>query len=176
MKKSFFRILPAVILFVAAVVVLGGCVKKYHITVSRSSTATPSEGGYENKKYPLTVDLILIGKGAMYGNGAENLEPQNIVIRNAAEWQNLLSAMNSYNNISESFAETDIDFEKFQLIVIIDSIRPSLSEINITKIIENKSDLSVYVEKIPYEATVITQPFCIVKIGKTNKNITFINS
>jgi len=28
MKKSFFRILPAVILFVAAVVVLGGCVKK----------------------------------------------------------------------------------------------------------------------------------------------------
>ena len=28
MKKSFFRILPAVILFVAAVVVLGGCEKK----------------------------------------------------------------------------------------------------------------------------------------------------
>ena len=28
MKKSFFRILPAVILFVAAVMVLGGCVKK----------------------------------------------------------------------------------------------------------------------------------------------------
>ena len=28
MKKSFFRILPAVILFVAAIVVLGGCVKK----------------------------------------------------------------------------------------------------------------------------------------------------
>ena len=33
MKKSFFRILPAVILFVAAVVVLGGCVKKYHKTI-----------------------------------------------------------------------------------------------------------------------------------------------
>ena len=28
MKKSFFRILPAVILFLAAIVVLGGCVKK----------------------------------------------------------------------------------------------------------------------------------------------------
>ena len=28
MKKSFFRILPAVILFVAAILVLGGCVKK----------------------------------------------------------------------------------------------------------------------------------------------------
>ena len=28
MKKSFFRILPAVILFVAAIVVLGGCEKK----------------------------------------------------------------------------------------------------------------------------------------------------
>ena len=31
MKKSFFRILPAVILFVAAVVVLGGCEKKKYI-------------------------------------------------------------------------------------------------------------------------------------------------
>ena len=28
MKKSFFKIFPAVILFVAAIVVLGGCVKK----------------------------------------------------------------------------------------------------------------------------------------------------
>ena len=28
MKKSFFRILPAVILFIAAIVVLGGCEKK----------------------------------------------------------------------------------------------------------------------------------------------------
>ena len=31
MKKSFFRILPAVILLVAAVVVLGGCEKKKYI-------------------------------------------------------------------------------------------------------------------------------------------------
>ena len=31
MKKSFFRILPAVILFVAAIVVLGGCEKKKYI-------------------------------------------------------------------------------------------------------------------------------------------------
>ena len=31
MEKSFFRILPAVILFVAAVVVMGGCEKKKYI-------------------------------------------------------------------------------------------------------------------------------------------------
>ena len=92
MKKSFFRTLPAVILFVSAIVVLGGC---------------------EKSKYPITVDWSLIGKGAMYGNGAENLEPQNIVIKNAAEWQNLISSMDSHSNTSNSFVEKKIDFDNF---------------------------------------------------------------
>ena len=155
MKKSFFRILPAVILFVSAIVVLGGC---------------------EKSKYPITVDWSLIGKGAMYGNGAENLEPQNIVIKNAAEWQNLISSMDSHSNTSNSFVEKKIDFDNFIIIAVIDSVRPNSGyTISIDKVQEQKKNIQI---GIVYQQgntgyNVMNQPFYIIKIPKYNKEIIF---
>lgn len=153
MKKQFIKSLPAVLLLVGAFIVLGGC---------------------EGNKYPITLDFTLIGKGNVSGSGAENLNKQNVVITDSIQWQRLLSEMDSHRSVSSSLTETNIDFDKFQLIVIIDSVRPNLCEINIKSITENKSDISVCTEKTSYDATAVTQPFCIVKIGKTNKNINFI--
>ena len=153
MKKQFIKTLSAVILLAGVFMVLGGC---------------------EENKYPKALDFSLIGKGNVSGSGEENLNKQNIVITDSIQWQRLLSEMDSHRNVSSSLTETNIDFDKFQLIVIIDSIRPNLCEINIKSITENKSDISVCIEKTSYDATVVTQPFCIVKIGKTNKNINFI--
>jgi lipoprotein len=153
MKKLILRTLFAVLLLIGAFMVLGGC---------------------EGNKYPITLDFTLIGKGNVSGSGAENLNKQNVVITDSIQWQHLLSEMDSHRSVSSSLTETNIDFDKFQLIVIIDSVRPNLCEINIKSITENKSDISVCIEKTSYDATVVTQPFCIVKIGKTNKNINFI--
>ena len=144
--------LSAAILLIGAFMVLGGC---------------------EGNKYPITLDFTLIGKSTMRGNESGNLNKQNVVITDSIQWQRLLSEMDSHRNVSSSLTETNIDFDKFQLIVVIDSIRPNLCEINIKSITENKSDISVCTEKTSYDATVVTQPFCIVKIGKTNKNINF---
>ena len=153
MKKQFIKSLPAVLLLVGAFIVLGGC---------------------EGNKYPITLDFTLIGKGNVSGSEAENLNKQNVVVTDSIQWQRLLSEMDSHRSVSSSLTETNIDFDKFQLIVIIDSVRPNLCEINIKSITENKSDISVCIEKTSYDATAVTQPFCIVKIGKTNKNINFI--
>jgi len=153
MKKLILRTLFAVLLLIGAFMVLGGC---------------------EGNEYPITLDFTLIGKGNVSGSGAENLNKQNVVITDSIQWQHLLSEMDSHRRISSSLTETNIDFDKFQLIVIIDSVRPNLCEINIKSITENKSDISVCIEKTSYDATAVTQPFCIVKIGKTNKNINFI--
>ena len=153
MKKLILRTLFAVLLLIGAFMVLGGC---------------------EGNKYPITLDFTLIGKGNVSGSGAENLNKQNVVITDSIQWQHLLSEMDSHRSVSSSLTEINIDFDKFQLIVIIDSVRPNLCEINIKSITENKSDISVCIEKTSYDATVVTQPFCIVKIGKTNKNINFI--
>jgi len=153
MKKLILRTLSAVLLLVGAFMVLGGC---------------------EENEYYKALDFTLIGKGNVSGSGAENLNKQNVVITDSIQWQHLLSEMDSHRRVSSSLTETNIDFDKFQLIVIIDSVRPNLCEINIKSITENKSDISVCIEKTSYDATAVTQPFCIVKIGKTNKNINFI--
>ncbi len=153
MKKLILRTLSAVLLLVGAFMILSGC---------------------EENEYYKALDLTLIGKGNVSGSGAENLNKQNVVITDSIQWQLLLSEMDSHRSVSSSLTETNIDFDKFQLIVIIDSVRPNLCEINIKSITENKSDISVCIEKTSYDATVVTQPFCIVKIGKTNKNINFI--
>ena len=152
MKKQFIKTLSAVILLIGAFIVLSGC---------------------EGNKYPKALNFTLIGKGNVSGSGEENLNKQNVVITDSIQWQRLLSEMDSHRNVSSLLTETNIDFDKFQLIVVIDSIRPNLCEINIKSITENKSDISVCTEKTSYDATVVTQPFCIVKIGKTNKNINF---
>ena len=152
MYKLVFRTLSIVILLAGAFIVLSGC---------------------EEEKYPKTLDFTLIGKGTMRENESGNLNKQNVVISDSIQWQNLLSAMDLHSSVSSSLTETNIDFDKFQLIVVIDSIRPNLCKINIKSITENKSDISVCTEKTSYDATVVTQPFCIVKIGKTNKNINF---
>lgn len=153
MKKLILRTLSAVLLLVGAFMILSGC---------------------EENEYYKALDLTLIGKGNVSGSGAENLNKQNVVITDSIQWQLLLSEMDSHRSVSSSLTETNIDFDKFQLIVIIDSVRPNLCEINIKSITENKSDISVCIEKTSYDATAVTQPFCIVKIGKTNKNINFI--
>ena len=152
MKKQFIKTLSAVILLAGVFMVLGGC---------------------EENKYPKALKFTVIGEGNVSGSGEENLNKQNVVITDSIQWQRLLSEMDSHRNVSSSLTETNIDFDKFQLIVVIDSIRPNLCEINIKSITENKSDISVCIEKTSYDATVVTQPFCIVKIGKTNKNINF---
>ena len=154
MNKWIIRTLPVIILLIGAFIVLSGC---------------------EENKYPKALDFTLIGKGKMRGNESGNLNKQNVVISDSIQWRNLLSVMDLHSSVSSSLTETNIDFNKFQLIVIIDSIRPVLSEVNIKSITENKSDISVRIEKTSYDATVITQPFCIVKTRKTNKNINFIN-
>lgn len=135
MKKLILKSLPAVLLLVGAFIVLGGC---------------------EGNKYPITLNFTLIGKGNVSGSGAENLNKQNVVITDSIQWQRLLSEMDSHRNVSSSLTEINIDFDKFQLIVVIDSIRPNLCEINIKSITENKSDISVCIEKTSYDATAVT--------------------
>ena len=112
----------------------------------------------------------------MYGNGAENLEPQNIVIKNAAEWQNLISSMDSHSNTSNSFVEKKIDFDNFIIIAVIDSVRPNSGyTISIDKVQEQKKNIQIDIVYQQGNAgyNVMNQPFYIIKIPKYNKEIIF---
>jgi len=120
-----------------------------------------------NTRYPRVITPVLIAQGELYGNGQESITKQNLVIRTQEEWDNLLNAMNSVNNVSNSFAETEIDFNSYMVIAVFDEIRGNSGcSINISNIIEyiDKIVVDVHIVTATSGADVMNQPFYIVKI------------
>ena len=56
------------------------------------------------------IESTLIAKGNLYGNGAEGIVEQNVVISNQLTWNALIDQMDSVNNVSDGFTETEINF------------------------------------------------------------------
>jgi len=123
---------------------------------------------------PLT--MINICKSELYGNGEENISKQITVIKNSSDWDELMDKMNSVNNVTDRFSETNIDFSSYIIIAVFDEVKMyGGHSIDITSITENDINIIVKVENILTGdlIAVITQPFHIVKIPKRNKEIIF---
>lgn len=123
---------------------------------------------------PLTIESIY--KGVLYGNGQENISKQNTVIKNSLDWNELMDKINSVNNVTERFSETNIDFSSYTIIAVFDEIKMNGGHsIDITDVTENDKNIIVTVENLLTGGmtTVITQPFHIVKIPKRNKPFIF---
>ena len=126
----------------------------------------------DNSQFQSTeITFTEIGKGNLDGNGSENVSQSTLLINNQTDWQNLIDQMNSVNNISNSFTETTIDFDSYSIVAIFLDIKPTGWEVSITNITENETNISVSIQETEMDNTVITQPFHIVKIPKTNKEI-----
>ena len=117
------------------------------------------------------ITFTEIGQGALFGNGVENISQSNLLINNQTDWQNLISQMNSVNNVSDTFSETSIDFDNFSVIAIFLEIKGNGWEVVINTIIENEDYITISIQETEFMTTVITQPFQIVKIPKTTKEI-----
>lgn len=122
------------------------------------------------------LDLIgitnIVG-GTLHGNGKEGIDKSNIIITNTADWQNLMTRMNSVNDITERFKETEIDFERYMVIAVFLEVKTSGWRVEIDKIKEYDNYLTISTKEQIYETTEITQPFHIIKVPKTNKEIIF---
>lgn len=122
------------------------------------------------------VNFSIIGQGQLHGNGAENIEKSSLVITNTSFWNELIDKMNTANNVSDDLAERDIDFSQFLIIAVFDEIYNNGGHsIDIVSIVENENNVIVNIDnKMTGDASsVITQPFHIVKIPKTEKQIIF---
>ena len=124
-----------------------------------------------------TIDPIQIGHGCLYGNGAENVPKQNTVITTRTEWETLLTAMCSVNDITYELSETEIDFTKYRVIAAVDAVRPSSGwSIDITDITEYADNIVVTCTNLEANGaalTVMTQPYHIVKIPTSDKAVVF---
>jgi len=155
MKKVNFLIISALIL---AIVNVGGCVE------SRTKLQIPQES------------YVLIGQGALFGSGEEGIVRQNLVITDDVSWQNLVSQMNTRNNVSDGFTETNIDFNTYEVIAVFDEVKGNGGwTIDITSIEYQANQIVVSVTNLTTGnvSSVITQPYQIVKIPVSNKEIVF---
>jgi hypothetical protein len=126
----------------------------------------------DNADYQSTeINFTEIGKGALFGNGQEGISQSNLTISNTNEWQNLISQMNSVNNVSENFTETDINFNEFTVFAIFLEVKGHGWEIGTENVIENENNISVTTLENKAINSVMTQPLSIIKIPKTEKTI-----
>jgi hypothetical protein len=141
-------------------------------------TISCSKNNDENsiQNYPITITPTLIGKGDLYGAGSENIQQQNVIITNQNDWNLLISKMNTSNNVSNGFSQTNIDFLNYEIIAIYDSLKGNGGHsIEITNIEENQNTIIITIDRLHNgdDTSVITQPYHIVKIAKTTKTIIF---
>ena len=117
-----------------------------------------------------TITPVLIGKGTHSGTATES----NLVITNQIQWEQTMNLL-TYQNTS-TFTETNIDFNHFQLLASIDTIRGDTGySINISNVTENENNITVTVTS-EYSGSgffVLSRPFQIVKIPRSNKPVVF---
>ena len=128
-----------------------------------------------NEKNEISKEMAFaeIGKGHLSGNGDEGIEKSNLVIKTKTDWETLMQKMNTSGNVTDNFTETDIDFNTYMVIAVFLEVKSSGWQVEITKITENRTNLVIDTNEIESINTVITQPFHIVKIVKTEKQIIF---
>ena len=123
------------------------------------------------------ISPVQIGSGNLYGNGNEKITKQNLVVASNLAWTELMARMNSVNNETHTFTETDVDFSKFIVLAIFDEVKGSGGySISIKGIQENQDNMTVTVQQTAPAGSafaVMTQPYCIVKIPVTTKKIIF---
>lgn len=122
---------------------------------------------------PKEMEFTNISRGVLSGNGHEEITQSNLIIKNITDWQNLISKMDSYNEVSNNFTETSIDFENYFIIAIFSEIKPTICGVEIKNITENENNILVFSEKTESDATTVSQPYHIIKIPKTDKTIEF---
>ena len=99
---------------------------------------------------------------------------QNLIITTETEWNILMDNLPS--EFVDNFNEININFNEFIIIAVITENQPNTGySVSVNEIIENKNSINVFSE-IHYIGSgyaAIVQPFHIVKIPSTNKEIVF---
>jgi hypothetical protein len=120
------------------------------------------------------IEPVLIGKGEI--TYFEGFTIPNRIITSVEEWNELKTVMRDRVYDLNTFDETDVDFSAYQVIALFDEIRPNGGwSIDITGIIEYSDKIIVSVSnlKTGNQTRVLTQPYHIVKIPVSSKEIVF---
>lgn len=117
-----------------------------------------------------------VAGGYLTGNGEEKISNGGMVINSQADWDALTGKMNSVN---DAIAEQSIDFNRVTILAYFDEIRGSGGYVvEITQVKTDGNKLEALVGKsAPSDDAIeiMTQPFVIVTIEKTDKSVMFVD-
>lgn len=147
------------------------------LLVGLGACSTQEELIGNDDDFPTLVSFETVGKGALFGGGQEGISEMSEVIRTAEEWLKLKEKMNSVNMITKEFQDKTLDFEREMILVCFDKLRGSGGyEIEFADVQESKTEIIAIIRKKgPSEmaASVMTQPFHIIKIPGSAKKVVF---
>jgi len=115
-------------------------------------------------------------KGILYGAGEEGLNESIQVIKNEDDWKALKDQMDAVNNVTDAFADIDdVDFEHEMVVACFDKVRSTGGySMFVERIVEMEAVIKIDVQvAIPsgMNTSVLTQPFVIVVMEKSDKSI-----
>jgi hypothetical protein len=119
---------------------------------------------------PRNIPFTVVGSGPYSGNAVTS----NLVIQNNAQWETLKNELTQ--NVTNQFTETNIDFNNFFLVAVIDNVRPNTGfDVNINNILEYENNIIVTLSSnnTGWGYQVLTRPFRIVKIPIQSKPFIF---
>lgn len=147
------------------------------IIVSVVAAGCPHKNnGQSNQEMKMTT----ISMGVLHGAGQEGIVKSNLVIETADAWNELVAKLDIVNKVSAGFEELPIDFSKELVLACFDEVRNSGGfSVAMDSIKIENEQLKVFIKKKgpgPTDMVTmsLTQPYHIVKVPKTNKEIVFV--
>ncbi len=119
------------------------------------------------------IESELIAQGNLPRIGADNISNQYFSLRNQTDWVNFINRIDPLKESSSELSQQNIDFSKYIVIAVVDEVR-STSGYKIDLEIETNNK-QIFIgsrrsspDPEEFVLTVLTQPYHIVKIAKTN--------
>jgi hypothetical protein len=122
---------------------------------------------------PQNIQPILVGKGSLMGS--EGISPQNTVVNNNIDWNNLLNLIDE-NRIQLYFSEMEVDFSTYQLLCVFGQVyNNSGHETTISSIVENENNIivTIQLDYTPSITAITEQPFHVIKMPTSPKPVVF---
>lgn len=141
------------------------------IVLTISSCKTPAEVPSGNN----LVDFVALHAGNLFGAGEEGFSEGGFVIESEDELGAFIEKANAFNRAVRE--DISVDFDSEMILVYMDQVRGTLDHILRIKTVHETEDAITMevIHEAPKEAAaeVITQPFVIISILKSEKEIKF---
>lgn len=123
------------------------------------------------------MDTNIIAQGNLYGNGAEGITAQQLVIDNLKDWVALKTKIDAVNAISQNFNDKDLNFLDYKIIAVFDVVKTSGGHHVNLEVNQLKHQIEIKVTKVSPQgmaSSVMAQPYCIIKVKNRDLPVVFV--